>query len=313
MSSIIQVVLPIFGLILAGWIARRIGVLGPAATGELNKFVVYLAMPAMLFELLATAHWTEIWRPGFLMAFGTGACVIFGLTLAWALARGRHLADAAIDGLNAGYPNTGFIGFPLVLAALGKGALVTALLATIVVGCGLFALAIVLVEVGLQAETDPRKMARKVGLTLVRNPLLLSPVLGALYASTGAGLAAPVETFLKLLGNSAAPCALVALGLFLAEKREAAAAGPQSGVTTVLVGLKLFAQPGLTWVVATMVLQLDPVMVHGAVLLAALPTGTGAFMLAEFYHREAVLTARVMLITTIASVVTISAYLAWAT
>lgn len=309
MSSIIQVVLPIFGLILAGWIARRVGVLGPAATGELNKFVVYIALPAMLFDLLATAHWSELWRPGFLAAFGIGAGVVYAGTVGWALWRGRHLADAALDGLNAAYPNTGYIGFPLVLAALGKGALVTALLATIVVGCGLFALAIVLVEVGLQVETDPRKMAGKVGLTLVRNPLLLSPALGALYACTGAGLAVPVETFLKLLGGSASPCALVALGLFLAE-RQASTAAPQRAATTALVTLKLFVQPALTWVIAAMVLRLEPVLVTCAVLLAALPTGTGAFMLAEFYHREAVLTARVMLITTMASVVTISVYLA---
>lgn len=311
MSSVIAVVLPIFGLILAGWIARRIGVLGPAATGELNRFVVYLALPALLFDLVATAHWTEIWRPGFLAAFGLAAALVYGATVGFSLlvAR-RHLADAAIDGLNSAYPNTGYIGFPLVLAALGQSALVTALLATIVTGCAAFALAIVLVEVGLQAETDPRKMAGKVALTLAKNPLLLSPILGGLYAATGLGLAVPVESFLKLLGNSASPCALVALGLFLAEKRETARAS--ASAVGALVGLKLFVQPALTWVLAAVVFKQPPLLVHSAVLLAALPTGTGAFMLAEFYNREADLTARVMLISTIASVATISAYLAWA-
>lgn len=311
MSSVISVVLPIFGLILAGWIARRIGVLGPAATSELNRFVVYLALPALLFDLVATTHWAEIWHPGFLAAFGLGAAAVYGATVLWSLlAARRHLADAAIDGLNSAYPNTGYIGFPLVLAALGKGALVTALLATIVTGCALFALAIVLVEIGLQAETDPRRMAGKVALTLGRNPLLLAPILGGIYAATGVGLAPPVETFLKLLGGSASPCALVALGLFLAEKRGTAAAS--SGAVAALVGLKLFVQPGLTWVLAALVLNQPPLLVHCAVLLAALPTGTGAFMLAEFYDREADLTARVMLISTVASVATISAYLAWA-
>lgn len=308
MSSVISVVLPIFGLILVGWLTRRIGVLGPAATSELNRFVVYLALPALLFDLVATAHWAEIWHPGFLAAFGLGAAAVYGATVAWRLATGRHLADAAIDGLNAAYPNTGYIGFPLVLAALGPGALVTALLATIITGCALFALAIVLIEIGLQAETNPRRMAGKVALTLARNPLLLAPILGALYAATGVGLAPPVQTFLKLLGGSASPCALVALGLFLAEKRATAAA--QTGAVAALVGLKLFVQPGLTWFLAAVVLNQPPLLVHCAVLLAALPTGTGAFMLAEFYRREADLTARVMLISTIASVATISAYLA---
>ncbi len=74
--------------------------------------------------------------------------------------------------------------------------------------------------------------------------------------------------------------------------------------------LKLVVQPALTWVMAVPVLGLPGHMAHLAVLLAALPTGTGPFMLAEFYNRENVLTGRMILITTILSVGTLSAYLA---
>ncbi|MFT4027968.1 MAG: AEC family transporter [Novosphingobium sp.] len=60
MLSVLLIVLPIFALILAGWGARRIGVLGPHATGELNRFVVYLALPALLFDIISNAHRDEI-------------------------------------------------------------------------------------------------------------------------------------------------------------------------------------------------------------------------------------------------------------
>jgi predicted permease len=308
MLAVLSVVLPIFALIAVGWGARRLGVLGPAATAELNRYVVQLALPALLFQIVATAHWSVMWQPGLFAAYGLGAAALFAATVLGSRVRGRHLADAAIDGLNAAYPNTGYLGFPLVLAALGPAALIAALSATIITGCLFFAVAIVLVEVGLQVEKSPAKMAGKVALSLARNPLLVAPLLGALVAAMGIDISGPVNAFFHLLGSSASPCALVALGLFLADARDHPA--PPVAATGLLVGLKLFSQPALTWVLATAVFTLPPLLTRSAVLLAALPTGTGAFMLAEFYGREAGLTARVMLLSTIASVVTIAAVLA---
>ncbi len=310
MLSTLSVVLPIFALIFAGWVTRRIGVLGPQATSELNRFVIYLALPALLFDIIAHASWVDLWQPGFVAAFGLGTALVFCMTIALRLRRPRHLADAAIDGLNAGYANTGFVGFPLALVALGRDALAPTLIATILTACVLFAAAIVLIETGLQTEKRPAHLALKVGSSLVRNPLLMAPVLGALVPLTGQTVPAPAESFLKLLGGAASPCALVALGLFLAAER-----GPAEqdfGSAALLVGFKLVLQPLVTWVLATAVFALPPLLTHAAVLLSALPTGTGPFMLAEFYRREADVTSDVILGSTVASVLTISAYLALA-
>jgi predicted permease len=114
---------------------------------------------------------------------------------------------------------------------------------------------------------------------------------------------------LRLLGDAASPCALVALGLFLGESR--AGMAEQLSDSLLLVGLKLILQPVLAWVLATQVFRLAPSLTHLVVVLAALPTGTGPFMLAEFYGREAGITARAILLSTIGSLVTVSAYLAW--
>ncbi|MCS0502896.1 AEC family transporter [Ancylobacter mangrovi] len=310
MLSTLIVVLPIFALIFAGRLARRIGVLGPHATTELNRFVVYLALPALLFDIIAHARWADVWQPGFVAAFGLGSGLVFALTVAVRLRRPRHLADAAIDGLNAGYANTGFIGFPLALVALGREAMAPTLVATIITVCVVFAVAIVLIEVGLQTEKRRSHLVLKVGRSLARNPLLVAPVLGAVVPLCGLEIPAPVESFLKLLGGAASPCALVALGLFLADRREHTE--PNAGPVALLVGFKLVVQPVVTWVLATAVFGLPPLLTHTAVLLAALPTGTGPFMLAEFYRREAGITARVVLVSTIISVLTISGYLAFA-
>ncbi len=234
--------------------------------------------------------------------------MVFVITLMIRLSRPRHLADAAIDALNASYANTGFIGFPLALIALGSDAMPSTLVATILTVCVLFAVGIVLIEIGLQTEKRRRRLAVKVGGALLRNPLLVAPALGALFPLSGLPLPIAADAFLKLLGGAASPCALVALGLFLAAKRESRQ--KDAGSAALLVGLKLVLQPAATWLLATSVFGLSPLLTHTAVLLAALPTGTGPFMLAEFYRREAGVTSTVVLASTIASLATISAYLA---
>ena len=310
MISTLSVVLPIFALIFAGWLARRFGMLGPQATAELNRFVVHLSLPALLFDIVAHARGVELWQPGFIAAFGLSSLTVFAGVVALRLRRLRHLADATLDGLGAGYANVGFIGFPLALATLGRDALPATLVATIITVCILFAIAIILVEVGLQAERRQSRLALTVARSLLRNPLLLAPAGGALVPLLGLAIPAPAESFLKLLGNAAPPCALVALGLFLAAPRNGASRDVRS--TALLVGCKLALQPAIAWFLASFVFGLSPLLTHAAVLLAALPTGTGPFMLAEFYGREADLASDAILASTVASTLTVSAYLAWA-
>jgi predicted permease len=304
MLATLEILLPVFGLILAGFACRRSGVLGPNSASELNRFVVWLALPALLFDTMAHATWQQLYQPAFVAAFSIACVVVFALILATRLLSGRHLADASVDAIAASYPNTGYIGFPLGLIAFGPASLTPTTIATIIVACVLFALAIVLIEVGLQTERTPHKLGLKVLASLARNPLIVSPIAGVLFASLHVALPSSAETFLKLLMGAASPCALVSLGLFLAEKRPAEPGA--GGISLLLTGVKLVVQPALTWWLAARVFGLPSTMVEMAVVLAALPTGTGPFMLAEFYRREAHITSRVILLSTIGSVATLS-------
>lgn len=308
MLSVLSVTLPVFALIFAGWGVRRAGFLGPHAAGELNRFVIYLALPALLFEVVANANWQMLWQPGFVAAFGLGVATVFVLAVTLQRLRGGTLADAVVGGLNAAYANTGFLGIPLLLAVLGRESMIPALIATIITVCILFAVAIVLIEIGLQREeAQRRQMLGKVALQLLRNPLLIAPVLGGLVLLLGVQLPPAVDTFFKLLGNAASPCALVALGLFLAEGRTHRE--KMIGAVVVLVALKLAVQPLITWWLAAKVFGLSALLVKSAVLLAALPTGTGPFMAAQLYQREPALTSNVILVSTVISLLTISCVL----
>ena len=123
MLTSLSVVCPVFAVIAAGFACGRLGLLGPTASSELNRFVVYLGLPALLFQAMAEANWPALWQPGFIASFAIGVFVIFGGTLIYRVANGHHLTDASIDGLNAGYANVGYIGFPLCELIFGRQSL----------------------------------------------------------------------------------------------------------------------------------------------------------------------------------------------
>lgn len=308
MFPVLSVTLPVFALILTGWLVRRAGVLGPHAAAELTRFVIYLALPALLFEVVANSEWQVIWQPGFIGAFGIGVAAVFLCAVVVQLIRRRPLVDSVIDGLNAAYANTGFLGIPLLLAILGRDALIPAMIATVITVCILFAVALLIIEITLRRrDAGAGSMLGQVGLQLLRNPLLVAPALGLLILLLGLRLPAPMTDFLQLLGAAASPCALVALGLFLAE--DSSHRQRQAGTVTLLVGLKLVLQPLVTWWFAAQIFELPALLVHSAVLLAALPTGTGPFMAAQLYRRDGAVTSNVILISTVVSLLTISGFL----
>jgi malonate transporter and related proteins len=306
MLATVSVVVPIFGLVLAGYVCRWAGVFGPAATSELNRFVVWLGLPALMFDVTANASWADLYQPGFAAAFTLSCFIVFFLTLTLRV-RKRGLADGSMDALNAAYPNSGYMGFPLGFLVFGPESFPFVTISAIVTVCVLFGFAIVLLEIGLQDKGRFWPTLRAVTLSLVTNPLLIAPALGILFAATGLTLPKSADSFLDLLGSAASPCALVALGTFMADRKP----GPERDTAGVvlLTALKLLLLPGIAWVLGYYVFALPREAVNLLVLLCALPTGTGPFMLAEHYKRGGAITASTILYSTIVSVFTISAIL----
>lgn len=301
MASVLSVILPVFALIFLGFITRRLGLLGPTAASEVNRMVVWLCLPAMLFNATASASWAHFWEPGFIAAYTAGTIAVFVITLIWRWRVHKSLADASIQGLSASYANTGYMGIPLCILVFGDAGLQPALISSLIVICVLFALAVVCIEVALQSEPSLFNAVRKVALALLKNPLVVSPLLGGVWAASGLSVALPAQRVLDLLAAATAPCALISLGLFLAHKQ----VGRSDG-SLPLVALKLVVHPFLVWLLAYQILDLPPLWAHSALLLSALPTGTGPFMLAEYYQRDAAVVSRSILFSTLGSLVTLS-------
>lgn len=307
MSATLSVVLPIFGLVLAGYICRRTGVFSAAATSELNRFVVWLGLPALFFDITSGASWADLSGAGYAAAAFTLACVIvFAVTFAIRF-RGRGLGETSMQALNASYPNSGYMGFPLGLLVFGPESFPLVTISAIVTVCFFFGVTLVLLEIAVREEKRAGPMIRAVTLSILKNPLFIAPVLGVMFAALGLAMPKGLEAFIDLLGGAASPCALVALGCFMADDR----AGEERETSTIilLTALKLILVPTVAYVLAYHVFALPKDMADLTILICALPTGTGPFMLAEYYKRGAAITANTILYSTVASVITLSVIL----
>ena len=305
MLYVFNVVLPVFLLILIGYVGGRSGKLGINASTELNRFVVWLALPAQLFNFAANSGWQTLWQPGFITAFFLSCLIVFVLVLLMSWMQNRDLAAASFDGLSASYSNTGYMGIPLCALALGQDGLAPAIISTFIVFV-MFALATVLIEIGILSHKKPHEIGLSVIKSLCTNPLLIAPVAGLLWASSDLTLYDPIAQVIAFLAAASTPCALVSIGLFLMQKSTAAPAQAW-GISLA----KLILQPLIAWVIAAPILGLPTLWVSAIVILSALPTGTGPFMLAQYYKADGSVISRVVLITTVGSLLTLSLFLWW--
>ena len=305
MLYVFNVVLPVFALILIGYVCGRTRTLGESASIELNRFVVWLALPAQLFNFAANSGWQTLWQPGFIAAFFFSCLLIFLLVLTMSYRQNKNLAMASFNGLSASYSNTGYMGIPLCALALGQDGIAPAIISTFIVFV-MFALATVLIEIDILSHKKHHEIVFSVLKSLCTNPLLVAPVAGLAWASSGLSLYDPVAQVISFLAAAATPCALVSIGLFLLQKSKAS---PRQAWSVSIA--KLIIQPLIAWLIAGPILNLPSLWLNAIVILSALPTGTGPFMLAQYYKADGSVISRVVLITTIGSLLTLSLFLWW--
>lgn len=306
MLPVLSIALPVFGLILIGWFAGKSGFLGRDATGALNLFVVYLSLPAVMFQAMAHIPPGQLANGGLVGTFCIGIAVPGLIALLLSRRQGVPLGNAAMQALSATFCNTGYMGIPLCRMAFGDESLVPSVICTVITACPQFAVAIALIEADRPGQA-PLRIVTKVGGALIRNPLLISPVAGLVVSALGLALPLVLERFLTILGGAATPCALVATGMMVAESTERF----RPLLVGRLVGLKLLIQPAVAWMLAYRVFDLPPAWAGTAVLMSALPTGASAFILAKLYGREVASTSGTVLVSTMVSFVTLSLLLMW--
>ena len=308
MQAVLNSALPIFALILTGFLCGRFNVFDRTATDNLNRFAVYLALPALIFTAMSRIGVEQVSQFGFIGAFCGGIAATFATGFAISRLRGRRVANASIEGLDAGYSNVGFMGIPMCLLVFGPDSAPASIIATLFTACVLFLFAIVVVEMDLQKGATIGATIAKVARSLLTSPLFIAPVAGLAVGLSGFALPAPFMSFTTLLGGAASPAALVCIGLFLAQERVVT---HDANSIAILVSLKLVMQPAVTALLAFHVFAMPPLWSHSAVILSALPIGSGPFTIAKLYGLEAGVTSGAILVSHIFAVLTVSLLVAW--
>ncbi|MBN8981183.1 MAG: AEC family transporter [Rhizobiales bacterium] len=201
--------------------------------------------------------------------------------------------------------NVGYLGIPLVVALLGERAAGPAVMSTIVDQTVTAAVALALAQFDVSGGRGWIKGTGEAVLRALTNPFLISIAAGAAFSAFGWKLPTPAVEIVRLLGNSAGPCALFAIGVSLVRID----ASHSSAVITLPVAGKLMLHPFLAWVILS-AFNIDPFAKTVAVLTAALPSAGWAFIFAQRYEADAPRVSAVILFTTALSFATVSA-LVW--
>jgi predicted permease len=311
MDQIASIVLPVFGLIGIGYAAGWLKLLGEHRAEALSEFVFVVAIPMLVFRIVATADFAGIsawrlWLPffsGFALTWVAGTLVV-------RRAFGRDARAGLVGGLAAGYGNTTLIGIPLALAAYGgAGSVPMALIVAVQLPLMMAVVALLMVRAEqldgvVRGEVHAGTIIRSVAKNLVENPMVIALAAGALWRGLGIPLSGLAGELVGRLADVASTLALFAMGMSLRHYgvRRHFAAG------LALTFLKLIVMPVLVMGLAHLV-GLAPAVAKVAVVAAACPTGVTPFLVAGRFRTGEALASNAITLSTVLAVVTVAFWL----
>ena len=326
MQAILAVTIPFFALVLCGYLAAQLRFIPESAIPGLNGFVLFFALPCLLFRFGSSMPFAQLIDPALIGVYLVSALLMVFFTIAATLQRGPGgrgvtLRDAAFGALVAAFPNTGFMGVPLLVAMLGERA-AGPIIGTVLIDL-IFTSTLCLAVAQHQPHTANESGDRPPGDTgatlralrsAMTNPLPWAIALGALLAATGQALPGPVAQVVKMLGDAATPVALFTIGTVLWR------AGQHSHARTPLrhylpVALfKLLIHPALVLSLGLLARAMGvAVPAFGLLVMvlgAALPSASNVSLLAERYGADNGRVARIIMASTVMAFASFS-LLAW--
>jgi len=269
-------------VILVGYVVQRLRILPPTTGLVLNRVVFFVAMPALLFTVLARSHPAAIFSMPTLASL-SAIVVAGGLYLVASRIWFRQpLAETTVGTAAASYVNANNIGLPVATYVLGNAQLVVPVLLL-----QLILLAPTLLAI-LDVTSRGSASVRSILTQPLRNPIIIASVVGILVAVSGLRIPDEVMAPFELIGGAAVPLVLLAFGMSLVGQRPLQ---PGTGRTAIVVAsaIKIAIMPLVAYVVGRFVFQLDAEHLFGVVALAALPTAQNIYNYAARYDRAVVI------------------------
>jgi predicted permease len=312
--DILRITFPFFALVLAGYIAARRRMLPLAAIPGLNSFVLYFALPCMLYRFGASMPVAQLLDPAAAAVYVPCALIMVAGTIKLSMNERIRWNDASFGALVAAFPNTGFMGVPLLVALLGAKAAGPAIFTILIDLVITSSLCIALSRLDSADEHGAAEAGKKALQGVAINPMPWAILLGAASSALAIQPFKPVMDTIGLLADSASPAALFTIGAVLARSQMVAAAeehGPMPARDFVPVALaKLLVHPLLVYGLGTAAralgLPLDHFTLVVMALVAALPSASNVSLLSERFEADTGRIARIILLTTAAAFLTFS-------
>ena len=311
MNQIVTIILPVFGLIGIGYAIAWLKLLPENSDRALADFCFVIAIPLLIFRILATADFSggspiHLW----LAYYGGFAVVWVAGTLVVRRLFGRDARTGVVAGVSAAFPNTVLLGIPLVYTAYGDaGAAALAVLIAINLPVMMSVSAILneraLVVDGVSAHADPLAALRAAAVALVRNPIIIGIAGGIVWRLTGLPLTGPVGTVVERLSGVGGTLALFTVGMTLRRYGLSGNLRP----ALIVAGLKLVVMPAVVFALLATVVSLPPVWAKALVVVSACPTGVNAWLVAARFRTGEAVASNVITLSTAASAVTVALWL----
>ena len=305
MLSIFLQTLPFFLIIGLGYGAGRSGFFPEVATAWLTKFVFYFALSAMLFRFSANLTLADVLDWTFVLAYLAGTASVYALATLVAWLRGVSLQETAIEAQCAVIGNVGFLGVPMLAMLMGEAA-IGWVMVVLAVDLIVFGSLVVILITGSRDGRLSLGILRSVGVGLLKNPMIVSIVLGLAWSALRLPIPDPMNAFVRILGDAATPGALFAIGASLASK-----SAERLSVTGWLSACKLVLHPAAVAVSALLIFDVPPYAAAVMIAAASLPVAGNVFMLAQHYEVAPKRVSSSILISTTAAIVTVSLVIGW--
>ncbi len=295
---------PFFALIALGYWAGRSRFFSEEATAYLTKFVFYFALSAMLFRFSANLSFGDVWDPNLVAGYLAGTFAVYLIATTVAIARGQNVATAAVEAQCAAIGNIGFLGIPMLALLMGEKA-VGVIMMALAVDLIVFSSLIVILITGSREGRLRPTVLRTTAIGLIKNPMILAISTGLLWSALEIPIPAPMNEFLAILGGAATPGALFAIGASLASK-----SAERLSVALWLSFCKLALHPIFVAVAVLLIFPVDAYTAAVVISASALPVAGNVYILAQHYGVAPQRASAAILISTMVSIVTVSAIIA---
>ncbi len=306
MLQIFNVVVPVFAIIALGYVAVRLRLYPAEGVRGLVSFVNNFATPCLLFEAMLNSDFGSTFNPAIIVPFYIGS--LTSLTAGAFIAAkwfGARPGESVSSGFSAMFTNTVLIGIPIVSRAYGDAALPTVFSIIALHAPMLITLGMIVMELMRRDGAPLYKSLGVAAVRIVRNPLLWGVALGVIANRLNLVLPEPGTAFLDMMTAAVLPAALFGLGGALNEYRVS-----ESWLQASVMSLfKLIIHPAIAYVLMVWVLHVPLEIARFGILLAAMPTGINAYVFATYYDRAVNVATNTVMISTLGSVLTVTAWL----